>query len=80
MKQLEALKSSNEAHIIGAPNFPHDGNNLMIEIDCEDEDGGFSKIEKFVKTDPYVKHDLVENYTIREFVLKASATDFDRLS
>ena len=53
---------------------------MLIEIDSQDEDGGFSKIEKFVKDDPYVKHQLVENYTIREFALKASSTEFDRLS
>ena len=76
---MQALKS-NDTQIIGAPNFPYDGNNLLIEIDSTAEDGGFSRIENFVKSDPYVKHKLVDNYTIREFALKASSTEFVRLS
>ena len=49
------MKSKGDTTILGAPNFPYDGNNFIFEIDTEEEDGGFSKIEKFVSDDPYVK-------------------------
>ena len=46
----------------------------------QDDDGGFSMVENFVKNDPYVKNKLVEKYQIREFALKGATSDFDRLS
>jgi hypothetical protein len=52
----------------------------MLECDTTEDDGGFSQIENFVKNDPYVVNNLVENYNIKEFALKGASTDFDRLS
>ena len=74
------MKSNSDTTILGAPNFPFDGNNFIFEVDTEAEDGGFSRVEKFVAEDPYVKKNLVEKYSIREFAMKAASTDFDRLS
>ena len=54
--------------------------NLSGSATHQDDDGGFSIVENFVKSDPYVKNKLVENYSIREFALKGATTDFDRLS
>lgn len=74
------MKSKGDTTILGAPNFPYDGNNFIFEIDTEAEDGGFSRVEKFVSDDPYVKNNLVTKYSIREFAMKASTTDFDRMA
>ena len=53
---------------------------MLVECDVEAEDGGFSEVEKFVNSDPYVTNGLVTEYQIREFAMKGISTDFDRLS
>lgn len=74
------MKTANDTKILGAPNFPYDGNNFIFEIDTEAEDGGFTRLEKFVTSDPYVKNNLVTKYSIREFAMKSISTEFDRLA
>ena len=81
-KELSNLKAKNghTTKIIAAPHFPYDGNSIFVEVDSSNEDGGMSEVKSFVQNDPYVKNKLVKSYEIREFALKSSTTDFDRLS
>ena len=81
-KQLNALKQSGQGRtkIIGSPHFPYEENTLLIECDSEKEDGGISDVQKFIMSDPYVQNNIVSSYSVKEFALKGSVTDFDRLS
>ena len=78
-KQLEKLKEG-DTKIIAAPHFPYEENTMIIEHETREEDGGFEQVKKFVDNDPYVKKEIVESYTIREFELRGAITEFDRLS
>jgi uncharacterized protein YciI len=78
-KQLKTLQTQ-DTKIIAAPGFPYDENTIIVEKDTTAEDGGFKQVEEFVKNDPYVKNKLVTDYTIREFAMKGSLTEFDRLA
>lgn len=78
-KQLKILQTQ-DTKIIAAPGFPYDENTIFVEKDTEAEDGGLKQIQEFVQNDPYVKNKLVTDYTIREFALKGSMTEFDRLA
>ena len=77
---LEKLKLNGQNKIVGAPFFPYQGNSLMVQMDTEAEDGGFSKVKEFVDNDPYVKKKLVSAYTIKEVYLRGATSEFDRLS
>ena len=52
----------------------------MVEVDSVEDDGGIAEVESFVKSDPYVKNNLVKDWNIKEFALKGAITDFDRLA
>ena len=39
-----------------------------------------AEVTKFVKDDPYVKSNLVKDYSIREFSMTDKQTDFDRIA
>lgn len=79
-KKLDALQTA-ETKVIAAPHFPYDQNTIMVSHeDNNAEDGGLSTVQNFVENDPYVKGNIVEKYSIREFKLNGITTEFDRLS
>jgi uncharacterized protein YciI len=78
-KALKSLQNG-DTKVIAAPHFPYDANTIIVEQETQAEDGGLSRVQAFVDSDPYVKKGLVSNYSIREFALKGATTDFDRLS
>ena len=71
---------SQKAKIIAAPHFPYEENTIIVQLETEGENDGKEDIQEFVDKDPYVKNNLVTDYTIREFNLRGASTDFDRLS
>ena len=62
LKAVEQLKQHGTTKVLGAPFFPYDGCAFLMETE-----GDRQTVEQFVKSDPYVKGKLVQQYQIKEF-------------
>ena len=77
LKALKSLSQTAQAKVITAPFFPYSGGVFFIQ--SEDENPR-KAVSEFVKHDPYVKNNIVEDYTIKEFAMTDKFKDFERIS
>ena len=71
---VDKFQNDGKSKILGAPYFPFEGATMFIETE-KDQDA----VESMVKSDPYVKNKIVDDYSIKEFDMKIKKR-FERLS
>ena len=77
LKALKSLEQTAQAKLVTAPFFPYSGGIFFIQSEDQDPQ---KAVRSFVKNDPYVKNNLVEDYKIKEFAMTDKFKDFERIS